>query len=37
MKRVIHRFEIGFVWAVGALLAVIFGFNAWLIWLIWIK
>ena len=34
MKRVMHRLEIGFVCACAVLLALIGGFNAWLIWLI---
>ena len=34
MKRVLHRFERNFVWACGVLLAIIGGFNAWLVWLI---
>ena len=36
-RQAASRFEAGFKWAYSVLLALVFGFDAWLIWLIWFR
>lgn len=33
-KRARRRFEIGFKLSIGALMAIVFAFDAWLVWMI---
>lgn len=35
LSEIARQFERGYKIAIGVMLAAVFGFNAWLVWLIW--